>query len=131
MIITTVPSWVLGAAVLVVIGWGVIKLFFGAAGSVIDSVEMSNAKNKDQQNFENYLKKDRAKFEAFIQSKNLTYETVISSNNNLDEIKKSITEIFEIDIYNDKHLLGKTFKLLEDELIGQVTEYAKIGGIYD
>lgn len=135
MILVPVSSNVLGAAfaiaIVAVVGWGLIKLFFGTAGSIIDSVEVSNAKNEDQKRFENILNKLRKNFSEFLQKGNLTYESEISNKNNLDEIKNVINEIFEIEIYNDKHLIGKSFKLLEDELIAQIRVYAKIGGIYD
>jgi hypothetical protein len=77
------------------------------------------------------LNKLRISFFDFLQKSNLTYESEISNKNNLEEIKSVINEIFEIEIYNEKHLIGKSFKLLEDELIAQIKVYAKIGGIYD
>lgn len=128
-VVVGVPSWALGVAVVIVIGWFILKFIFSVGESVVDSAQMHSAKKEDENNFIKFLRGKREEFSDFIATINRSYDNVIGEDADLESLKKEIIKIFNIEIYDNRHLMNKTFKNLEDELIDQIKEYGKLGGV--
>jgi len=128
-LIVGVPGWAVGAAVLMAIAWGVIKLLFSAGESIVDSVQESSAINKEQENFKQKLADARTKSLEKLESIVPSEGTINDEKDSLSKIKKIISDNYDIEIYDDTHLIGKSIKQLVDELEMQIKKYHAAGGL--
>lgn len=128
-IIVGVPQWAMGVAFVLVIGWLVLKFLFGLGESAVDSIGNARAKNEDQKKYEEMIQEKKMAFGTACAELNLVGAAEITKEDRLDELKSKIDIIFGIEIYDDKHLVGKRVDKLEGELVDQLREYGKMGGI--
>ena len=126
-----VPSWVLGVAVLGVIGYGILKLFFSVAESAVDSASDAIATKKDRDAFKSGLASSREKIKGELFRILATEDAsrIIGAADSLASIKKVVTEIYSVEIFDDRHLVGRSVADLIDALEGQIKAYAARGGI--
>lgn len=127
--VTSLPSNVVGIMVLIGVAWFILKLLFSLGGSAVDAAENAG--------FENQYKSEQA--EARLQatknyldlitnlykneSGSVDLNTKINSGAKLDSIKEGFSRLFNIEIYDDTVLIGKSLEELKHLVELQVLRY--------
>lgn len=133
VMVTSVAAPVVGAVVLGAIVIGIIKLFWSAGESAIESAQVEYAGTDMHNDFLKWKKKGFANLDVFIREKfkvaidaDVT-NVVINSEGIANEIIEKIESLIWIEIYDNRILMGRKVGDIKNLLNLQLDRYDKWG----
>lgn len=133
VMVTSVAAPVVGAVVLGAIVIGIIKLFWSAGESVIESAQVESDGADMHNTFLKWKRKSFADFDVFIREKfkiatdaDVT-NVVINSEGIANEIIEKIESLIWIEIYDNRILMGRKVGDIKNLLNLQLDRYDKWG----